>query len=69
MGHAEMTECEANAHFIVRAVNNHDLLVEAILANQGVLLILRDASTHEPTRKLLADMMDCNTTILAKAKS
>jgi hypothetical protein len=40
------------------------LLREAILANQSVLLALRNASTHAPTKNMLADVMDANTRVL-----
>jgi hypothetical protein len=42
-----------------------DMLKTVLLENQKVLVILRDACTHEPTRRVLADLMDANTRALA----
>ena len=42
-----------------------EMLLITLIENQKVLVILRDACVHEPTRRLLADLMDANTRVLS----
>jgi len=50
---------------LAKAKDDVEMHRVTLLENQKVLVILRDACTHEQTRRLLADLMDANTRILS----
>lgn len=46
-----------------------ELLKDTLIQNNKVLVILRDSSIHNPTRKMLADLMDANTRAIGIAEA
>ncbi len=60
--------CLERAAFIVKAVNNYDILYSTLGATTEILEILHAKSDHEETRKLLGILIVNNRDTLAKAR-